>query len=87
MPPPGSTAVLSPASDGAASGSSEPSSRTSGTAAVEARPQWGRRAELLEANSEMSVAELDGLIDVIGGYPSSRITTATVQVYDPATDR
>ena len=35
----------------------------------------------------MSVAELDGLIDVIGGYPSSRITTATVQVYDPATDR
>lgn len=35
----------------------------------------------------MSVAELDGLIYVIGGYPSSRITTTTVQVYDPATDR
>lgn len=44
--------------------------------------RWGRRANLLEANSEMSVAELDRKIYVFGGYPSSRITVRTVQVYD-----
>jgi uncharacterized protein (TIGR03437 family) len=46
--------------------------------------QWGVRAPLLEANSEMSVAELDGKIYVLGGYPASRVTVATVQVYDAA---
>ncbi len=45
---------------------------------------WGTRAPLLEANSEMSVAALDGKIYVLGGYPSNRISVATVQVYDPA---
>lgn len=50
-------------------------------------PRWGRRADLLEANSEMSVAEVDGQIYVIGGYPSSRISTRLVQVYDPARDQ
>lgn len=49
--------------------------------------RWGRRADLLEANSEMSVAELDGQIYVLGGYPSTRISTKVVQVYDPATDQ
>jgi N-acetylneuraminic acid mutarotase len=49
--------------------------------------EWGRRAELPEANSEMAVAELDGKIYVIGGYPASRETVGTVQVYDAATDR
>lgn len=44
---------------------------------------WGRRAELPEANSEMSVAELDGRIYVLGGYPSNRISVRTVQLYDP----
>lgn len=48
--------------------------------------QWGVRANLPEANSEMSVAELDGKIYVIGGYPSSRVTVATVQVYDAASN-
>lgn len=47
---------------------------------------WGRRADLLEANSEMSVEELNGKIYVIGGYPSNRVTVDTVQVYDPVTD-
>lgn len=45
---------------------------------------WGMRAPLLEANSELSIAELDGKIYVLGGYPSSRVSVATVQVYDPA---
>jgi N-acetylneuraminic acid mutarotase len=49
--------------------------------------RWGRRADLLEANSEMSVAELNGQIYVLGGYPSTRISTNVVQVYDPATDQ
>ncbi|MFN7932562.1 MAG: kelch repeat-containing protein [Bryobacteraceae bacterium] len=47
---------------------------------------WGRRAELLAANSEMGVAELDGWIYVLGGYPASRQTVATVQAYDPGKD-
>ncbi|MGH7311596.1 MAG: Kelch repeat-containing protein [Candidatus Rokuibacteriota bacterium] len=47
---------------------------------------WGRRAPLLDANSEMSVAELGGKIYVLGGYPSSRISVTTVQVYDPVAD-
>lgn len=42
---------------------------------------------LLAPNSETAVAELDGKIYVIGGYPSTRITVATVQVYDSRMDR
>ncbi len=48
---------------------------------------WGRRAPLLEANSEMAVAELEGKIYVLGGYPSNRVSVRTVQVYDPLEDR
>ncbi len=48
---------------------------------------WSTRAPLLEPNSETAVAELDGKIYVIGGYPSTRITVATIQVYDSRTDR
>jgi N-acetylneuraminic acid mutarotase len=46
---------------------------------------YGTRAPLLESNSEMAVAELDGKIYVLGGYPSSRVVADTVQVYDPLT--
>ncbi len=49
--------------------------------------RWSTRSNLLEANSEMSVAELDGNIYVMGGYPSSRVTTRTVQVYDSTQNR
>jgi Kelch motif len=49
--------------------------------------RWSERSNLLEANSEMAVAELDGKIYVMGGYPASRVTVATVQVYDSAQDR
>ena len=48
---------------------------------------YGRRTNLLLANSEMAVAELDGKIYVLGGYPASRVPQAAVQVYDPKTDR
>jgi len=49
--------------------------------------RWGTRSNLLEANSEMGVAELDGRIYVMGGYPASRVTQRTVQVYDVASNR
>jgi N-acetylneuraminic acid mutarotase len=48
---------------------------------------WSTRSNLLAANSEMAVGELDGRIYVMGGYPASRVTTATVQVYDAASNR
>jgi N-acetylneuraminic acid mutarotase len=49
--------------------------------------RWSTRSNLLEANSEMAVAELNGKIYVMGGYPSSRVTQRTVQVYDVAQNR
>ncbi|HMP82830.1 MAG TPA: kelch repeat-containing protein [Verrucomicrobiota bacterium] len=48
--------------------------------------RWATRANLLTNNSEMGVAELDGKIYVLGGYPPSRVTQRTVQVYDTQTD-
>lgn len=54
--------------------------------AASASSAWSTRAALLEPNSETAVAELDGRIYVIGGYPSTRKTVATVQMYDPRTD-
>lgn len=47
---------------------------------------WGLKADLLEANSELSVAALGNRIFVFGGYPSTRVSVRTVQVYDAATD-
>ena len=49
--------------------------------------QWGTRGQLLEANSEMAVGELAGKIYVLGGYPATRQTRSTVQLYDPVEDR
>jgi hypothetical protein len=49
--------------------------------------RWSTRSNLLEANSEMAIVELDGKIYVMGGYPSSRVTQRTVQVYDVAENR
>ena len=46
--------------------------------------QWGVRAGLLEANSELAVAETNGRLYLLGGYPASRVTARTVQVYDIA---
>lgn len=54
---------------------------------VQSGAGWGHRAPLIESNSEMAVAYLDGKIYVVGGYPSTRISVATVQVYDIKTDK
>jgi len=48
---------------------------------------WRRRAELLEPNSEMSVAAIGSKVYVVAGYPSTRVSVTTVQVYDTTTDR
>src|SRR5918992_3554218 len=51
------------------------------------RGEWGTRAPLLVANSEFALAESNGKIYVMGGYPSSRVSSSTVQIYDIASDR
>jgi N-acetylneuraminic acid mutarotase len=58
-----------------------------GVALAQEPGEWGRRAELLAPNSEFAVAELDGRLYVLGGYPADRETVTTVQVYDIAADR
>jgi N-acetylneuraminic acid mutarotase len=49
--------------------------------------QWGQRAPLIEPNSELAFAELNGRIYLLGGYPANRQTARTVQIYDIASDR
>ena len=49
--------------------------------------QWMQRSPLLEPNSELAFAEVNGKLYLLGGYPASRQTASTVQVYDIATDR
>src|SRR5687768_7712332 len=46
--------------------------------------QWGQRAPLIEANSELAFAESNGKLYLLGGYPASRQTARTVQVFDIA---
>jgi N-acetylneuraminic acid mutarotase len=59
----------------------------SGQAQKPAYDGWSLLAPLPATNSETAVAELDGKIYVIGGYPADRKTVATVQMYDSATDK
>src|SRR5688500_2631916 len=47
---------------------------------------WDERAELIEPNSELALAEANGKLYLLGGYPESRQTARTVQVYDIASD-
>lgn len=56
------------------------------SALAQADEAWGERAPMLLPRSEASVAELNGKIYFIGGYPGARITSDSVQVYDPQTD-
>jgi N-acetylneuraminic acid mutarotase len=48
--------------------------------------EWGTRAGLIERNSEFALAESNRKLYVIGGYPPSRQTVRTVQIYDIASD-
>ena len=47
---------------------------------------WGTKAGLLVANSEFALAEANGKIYVLGGYPASKVSSRTVQIYTIATD-
>lgn len=47
---------------------------------------WGRKADLIEPNSEFALAESNGKLYVLGGYPAGRISVKTVQIYDINTD-
>ncbi|HEX6367525.1 MAG TPA: kelch repeat-containing protein [Longimicrobium sp.] len=46
--------------------------------------EWGLRAQLIQPNSELALAESNGKLYLMGGYPPSRVTARTVQVYDIA---
>ena len=48
--------------------------------------EWDMRADLLVPLSELASAQLNGKIYMMGGYPASRVTARTVQVYDIASD-
>lgn len=56
-------------------------------AAPGAHAEWSHRAPMIEPNSEFAVAEADGSLYILGGYPADRVTVATVQIYDVAADR
>jgi N-acetylneuraminic acid mutarotase len=72
---------------GGSAGSSGASGAGSGGTPTNPPPgMYGTRAMLPTANSEMAVAEANGKIYVLGGYPSSGESVTTVQVYDTATD-
>ena len=47
---------------------------------------WGTRAGLIEPVSELALAEANGKLYLLGGYPASRQTVRTVQVYDIASN-
>jgi len=51
-----------------------------------AQGSWSERAPLLVPRAESSVAEVGGLIYVMGGYAGDRKVSDVVQVYDPRTD-
>jgi N-acetylneuraminic acid mutarotase len=51
--------------------------------------EWGLRANLLENNSEFALAEANGKLYVLGGYPPQQgpnRTKTTVQIYDIASN-
>ncbi len=74
---------------GGASGSSGSGASGAGSGGAATNPppgMYATRAMLPAANSEMAVAETNGKIYVLGGYPSSGESVTTVMVYDVATD-
>src|SRR5918996_3120675 len=56
------------------------------TAQQPAPGEWGMRAPVLEPLSELALAESNGKLYLMGGYPQNRVTARTVQIYDIASD-
>ncbi len=48
--------------------------------------EWGLRAQMSEPVSELALAESNAKLYLLGGYPASRQTVRTVQIYDIASD-
>jgi N-acetylneuraminic acid mutarotase len=64
--------------------------RVSGGPPVGATPEfdgWSMGAAMPLPRSEHSIAEFDGKIWVLGGYPPGRLPSSLVQIYDPETSR
>lgn len=64
--------------------------RVSQGAPIGAMPEfdgWSMGAAMPLPRSEHSIAEFNGKIWVLGGYPPGRLPSNLVQVYDPATSR
>src|SRR5262245_6461817 len=55
-------------------------------AAAQGLAGWIERAPMELPRSEASIADHNGKIYFLGGYPGARITSDSVQVYDPQTD-
>ena len=70
---------------GSSDGSSGPPTGPTPTPFVDGGA-WMHRATLIEPNSELALAEVNRKLYLLGGYPASRQTARTVQVYDIATD-
>lgn len=80
-------ALFVAACGGSSGGSSGTPTAPTGPADQVDGGQWAQRPPLIEANSELAFAEVNGRIYLLGGYPASRQTVRTVQVYDIATGR
>ena len=87
--PVGSATILTSAPGFAPRSESVSLSAGANTHDVELTPsgEWELRAELIEPNSELALAEANGKLYLLGGYPASRQTSRTVQIYDIASDR
>jgi N-acetylneuraminic acid mutarotase len=57
------------------------------SAAQSSEEPWQPATFMLQPRSESAVAQLDGRMYVIGGYPVGRIPSDVVQVWDAPTDR
>jgi N-acetylneuraminic acid mutarotase len=55
-------------------------------AGAPAAGEYGTRATLLAPNSEFALAAVGTKLYVLGGYPSSRVTQDTLQIYDVPTN-
>jgi N-acetylneuraminic acid mutarotase len=87
-PPPGFTIGASATASVTVAGGAQANASTIILTRVPTNPgEWGLRAGLLAANSEFALAESNGKLYVLGGYPSSRQTVRTVQIYDIASNR
>jgi hypothetical protein len=55
-------------------------------AGAQSESNWTEFAPKLKSNSEIAIAQLDNLVFVIGGYPSTRRFEDTVEIYSSQTD-